>query len=198
MLLVPHMRVEVFYNRWPPSGSDSPSTPYIPSTLVYYAVYEKASPHQMVTFTFADNTTRRTWDESSMALHPIPQPSSSSSSPSPGPPPSSSALSSGPMQPPLPPVAQGAAGSPLLPPGVAAPSSPAVLPSYCQSSFVYSRTRFPPPMAQREYVFARRVWYKADDGGCYCISKATTHPSPPAAGCRSMRVEDFSAGFVIR
>ena len=69
----------------------------------------------------------------------------------------------------------------------------------CQSSFMYSRTRFPPPMAHREYVFARRVWYKADDGGCYCISKACSHPAPPPQpGCRTVRVEDYSAGFVIR
>ncbi len=67
-----------------------------------------------------------------------------------------------------------------------------------RSAFMYSRTRFPPPMAQREYVFARRVWHKADDGGCYCVSRACRHPEPPQAGCRSVRVADFSSGFVIR
>ena len=65
------------------------------------------------------------------------------------------------------------------------------------------RTRFPPPMAQREYVYARRVWYKPDDGGCYCISKncpdgSLTSPSVPNAGCRTVRVRDYSSGLVIR
>lgn len=111
----------------------------------------------MVAFTFADNTIRRGWDDSSMAMQPIAPPSKQDMSPE---------------------ALEAAAN--------------------CQSSFMYSRTRFPPPMAHREYVFARRVWYKADDGGCYCISKACLHPAPPQPGCRTVRVEDYSAGFVIR
>ncbi len=70
--------------------------------------------------------------------------------------------------------------------------------AHAQSSFMYARTRFPPPMSQREYLYARRVWYKADDGGCYCISKACQHPMPPQASCRTSRVTDFASGFVIR
>ncbi|KAG1671128.1 hypothetical protein FOA52_005380 [Chlamydomonas sp. UWO 241] len=67
-----------------------------------------------------------------------------------------------------------------------------------QSAFVYARSRFPPPMAQREYIYARRVWYKVDDGGCYCISRACAHPAPPPSGCRTQRIEDFINGYVIR
>lgn len=70
--------------------------------------------------------------------------------------------------------------------------------SYCQSSYMYARTKFPPPMASREYVYARRVWNKADDGGCYTISRSCAHPSPPPAGCRAVRVEDYCSGVVIR
>lgn len=87
---------------------------------------------------------------------------------------------------------------------IAPPSRPELQPeavraaAAAQSSYMYARTRFPPPMSQREYVYARRVWYKADDGGCYCINKACAHPLPPAAGCRTTRVHDFSSGFVIR
>ncbi|GLC47097.1 hypothetical protein PLESTM_002025600 [Pleodorina starrii] len=67
-----------------------------------------------------------------------------------------------------------------------------------RSAFMYARTKFPPPMASREYTYARRCWAKPDDGGCYCISRACTHPSPPPAGGRTMRVTDFASGYVIR
>jgi hypothetical protein len=68
-----------------------------------------------------------------------------------------------------------------------------------QSAFMYARSRFPAPMAQREYLYARRVWAKADDGGVYMVSRAIpTHPAPPAPGCRVVRVKDFVSGMVIR
>ena len=67
-----------------------------------------------------------------------------------------------------------------------------------KSSFMYARTKFPPPMASREYTYVRRCWSKPDDGGCYCISRAFAHPSPPPAGCRTVRVTDFVSGYVIR
>mmetsp|Transcript_32411 Transcript_32411/g.96786 ORF Transcript_32411/g.96786 Transcript_32411/m.96786 type:complete len:101 (-) Transcript_32411:879-1181(-) len=53
-------------------------------------------------------------------------------------------------------------------------------------------------MAQREYVYARRVWRKADDGGLYCVQRACAQPAPPPAGCRTVRVEDFAGGLVVR
>ncbi len=71
--------------------------------------------------------------------------------------------------------------------------------AYARSAFLYARSRFPAPMAQREYVYARRVWAKADDGGCYVVCKATdAHPAPPPPGCRAVRVGDFVSGTVIR
>eukprot|EP00798_Chlamydomonas_sp_ICE-L_P002762 gene2762-12633_t len=70
--------------------------------------------------------------------------------------------------------------------------------TYARSAFVYARTKFPPPMAQREYVYARRVWRKPDDGGCYIVTLAGAHPAPPPAGCRSLLVSDLCSGTVIR
>lgn len=67
-----------------------------------------------------------------------------------------------------------------------------------RSAFMYARTKFPPPMASRDYTYARRCWAKPDDGGCYCISRACVHPSPPSAGGRAVRVTDFTSGYVIR
>lgn len=66
------------------------------------------------------------------------------------------------------------------------------------SSYMYARTKFPPPMASREYVYARRSWAKPDDGGCYCVSRSCAHPAVPRAPCRTVAVEDFVSGYVIR
>ncbi|KAG2498061.1 hypothetical protein HYH03_003822 [Edaphochlamys debaryana] len=67
-----------------------------------------------------------------------------------------------------------------------------------RSAFMYNRTKFPPPMAARDYTYVRRVWAKPDDGGLYCINHVVDHPSTPAPGGRSVRVGDFASGFVIR
>ena len=152
-------------------------------------VYEKGSTADMVAFTFADNEIRKKWDDSSVALQPVLPPSMTTATSfqkggggnSRG----SDAWSGG-----------GEDGTPPL-----VPEDELRRASFAQSAFMYSRTRFPPPMAQREYVFARRVWYKSDDGGCYCISRACPshlQPATPSPGCRTVRVADFSAGFVIR
>jgi hypothetical protein len=52
---------------------------------------------------------------------------------------------------------------------------------------MFAKTRFPPPMASREYVYARRVWHKPDDGGCYCLTRVCDHEAPPALGGRVVR-----------
>lgn len=166
-------------------------------------VYEKGTTADMVAFTFADNEIRKKWDDSSVALEPILPPSMKVS------PPSKEGGSSGSKQ-----ASKagegggdGGGGEPLDPSDegirrAAAPCSTELRrAAFAQSSFMYSRTRFPPPMAQREYVFARRVWYKSDDGGCYCVSRTCPphlQPTTPNPGCRTVRVADFSAGFVIR
>lgn len=68
-----------------------------------------------------------------------------------------------------------------------------------ESAFLYSKCRFPMPMAARDYVYARRVWHRPADGGCYCVSRSCSHPSAPAgSGGRAVRVEDFSSAYVIR
>ncbi|KAG2433571.1 hypothetical protein HYH02_012688 [Chlamydomonas schloesseri] len=68
-----------------------------------------------------------------------------------------------------------------------------------RSAFMYARTKFPPPMASREYTYVRRCWAKPDDGGSYCISRACV-AVPPAGvtGGRTVRVTDFVSGYVIR
>ncbi|GFR40739.1 hypothetical protein Agub_g1349 [Astrephomene gubernaculifera] len=138
-------------------------------------VYEAATTAQYIDFTY-DMEYRRTWDELMICQIAIP------------PPPASAATAA-------------AAGD-----GSGASSSQAVM-SLAEaeaksagggSAFMFSRTKFPPPMAAREYTYVRRSWAKPDDGGCYCISRDFAHPSPPAAGGRAVRVSDFVSAYVIR
>ncbi|KAF5838230.1 hypothetical protein DUNSADRAFT_3210 [Dunaliella salina] len=71
--------------------------------------------------------------------------------------------------------------------------------TFNQSCYMYSRTRFPPPMAARQYIYARRVWLKTDDGGCYVVSRAAPdHPCPPPLSGRAVNVDDMVSGYVIR
>lgn len=42
------------------------------------------------------------------------------------------------------------------------------------------RSRFPRPLAAREYQYARRVWHRPSDGGCYVICRGL--PLPDAGG----------------
>lgn len=88
----------------------------------------------------------------------------------------------------------------IAPPDAASLSAPnaAQAADNGRSAFMYARSKFPPPMASREYLFARRCWRKPDDGGCYCISRSCVHPSPPTAPGRTLMVDDFASGYVIR
>ena len=58
------------------------------------------------------------------------------------------------------------------------------------------RTRWPRPLAARKYVYARRVWPRAGDGGCYSVSRACGHRAAPQA--RGVPVRDFAAATLIR
>lgn len=51
-------------------------------------------------------------------------------------------------------------------------------------------------MAAREYVYARRVWPRASDGGCYSVSRACGHAAAPPP--RGVPVLDFAAAMLIR
>ncbi|PNH04299.1 hypothetical protein TSOC_009556, partial [Tetrabaena socialis] len=136
-------------------------------------VYERATTAQITGFTY-DTDFRRTWDETVACQLAVPPPHDAAA-----------------------PAAAGAAA----PSGGAGGMSLAEADAKAavgRSAFMYARTKFPPPMASREYTYVRRCWAKPDDGGCYCVSRACAHPSPPPAGGRTVRVTDFISGYVIR
>ncbi|KAG2442268.1 hypothetical protein HXX76_002355 [Chlamydomonas incerta] len=137
-------------------------------------VYESATVAQITGFTY-DLDFRRVWDESMACQLPIAPPSEAAAA-----------------------AAAAAAGHP----SAAAVMTPAMAEAKAaggRSAFMYARTKFPPPMASREYTYVRRCWAKPDDGGSYCISRACV-ACPPAgvAGGRTVRVTDFVSGYVIR
>jgi hypothetical protein len=70
-----------------------------------------------------------------------------------------------------------------------------------ETAFLQAMVHFPKPMASRSYLYARRVWPRPSDGGCYCLSRGCVVPghlaAPPLPG-RAVAVEDYSAGCVIR
>jgi hypothetical protein len=67
-----------------------------------------------------------------------------------------------------------------------------------ESSIMQALVHFPKPMASRSYIYARRVWHRPSDGGCYCLSKACAFDAAPALPCRAVSVEDYVAGCVVR
>lgn len=58
----------------------------------------------------------------------------------------------------------------VLPPGASR------LSKHAESCLHKYTSRFPRPMAPREYNYARRVWHRPSDGGCYVICKAMNLP----------------------
>lgn len=70
-----------------------------------------------------------------------------------------------------------------------------------ESVVMQALVQFPKPMASRSYLYARRVWPRPADGGCYCLSKGCTLPlsTPlPTLPGRSVAVDDYCSGCVIR
>lgn len=59
------------------------------------------------------------------------------------------------------------------------------------------RSRFPRPMAAREYCYARRVWHRPSDGGCYAICTRCELP-PGGDGARCVPVKEFASCVCIR
>jgi hypothetical protein len=85
----------------------------------------------------------------------------------------------------------GSTGQPVL--------RPMVLPH--ESVVMQALVQFPKPMASRSYLYARRVWPRPADGGCYCLSKGCTLPlstAVPSLPGRSVPVDDYCSGCVIR
>ncbi|GAB4816531.1 hypothetical protein N2152v2_003577 [Parachlorella kessleri] len=70
------------------------------------------------------------------------------------------------------------------------------------------RCRFPMPMAPRVYNYARRVWHRPADGGCYAICRTTQLPDTVGRGggggggfgwpAREVEVGDYVSSVVIR
>lgn len=67
-----------------------------------------------------------------------------------------------------------------------------------ESDVLLAAVRFPKPLGQRSYVYARRVWARACDGGCYVLAKACPPPTGGAPPPRGVPVQDYASGAVIR
>jgi hypothetical protein len=67
-----------------------------------------------------------------------------------------------------------------------------------ETAVMQAQVQFPKPMASRSYIYARRVWARPSDGGCYCLSKSCTFPTPPPLSGRCVAVEDYCSGCVIK
>ncbi|KIY98586.1 hypothetical protein MNEG_9376 [Monoraphidium neglectum] len=69
-----------------------------------------------------------------------------------------------------------------------------------ESDVMHAAVRFPKPLGQRSYTYARRVWARPCDGGCYVLSRACGQPAACGAGAppRGVAVTDYCSGAVIR
>ena len=75
-----------------------------------------------------------------------------------------------------------------------------------ESDLLHGRVRMPKPMAPRVYCYARRVWPRPSDGGCYSLARAVgggaggvaERAAAAAGGGRGVAVADFASGCVIR
>ena len=77
-----------------------------------------------------------------------------------------------------------------LPPGVSRQSRHA---ESCLHRYI---SKFPTPLGARKYEYARRVWNRPSDGGCYAISKSCELPSPGPN--RYVQVKEYISGCVIK
>lgn len=177
---------------WLASLTEQPACPSLPPpppltcpTLLAMpaAVYEGVPPDTVAAFTL-DLGHKCCWDNTLLQAHPLPPPSCCLACPTQ--------------------ASHNDAATPTAP-AVASTPQPHLFEmgelegkAAAASAFLYSRCRFPPPMAARDYVYARRVWAKPDDGGCYIVSRSTPHPAPPTPSGRCLRVTDYASGIVVR
>ena len=54
--------------------------------------------------------------------------------------------------------------------------------------------------AAREYQYARRVWHRPADGGCYVVCRGLALPDTPGgpSGGNAVKVTDFMSAAVLR
>lgn len=67
-----------------------------------------------------------------------------------------------------------------------------------EQAIMQAMVAFPKPMSARSYVYARRVWDRPSDGGCYCLARACGHPAPSPLPSRAVPVGDYVSGCIIR
>jgi hypothetical protein len=77
-----------------------------------------------------------------------------------------------------------------LPPGVSRQSRHA---ESCLHRYI---SKFPTPLGARKYEYARRVWNRPSDGGCYAISKSCELPSPGPN--KYVKVKEYISGCIIK
>ena len=64
----------------------------------------------------------------------------------------------------------------------------------CMHSYI---SKFPRPMTSRRYDYARRVWHRPADGGCYAICQSCEVPEV-AEGPRAVPVLEFTSASVVK
>lgn len=74
---------------------------------------------------------------------------------------------------------------------------PSPIANCTERSHLSGRSKFGPFHADREYVYARRVWERPSDGGCYALSLPCTHPKADLDS-RAVLVRDHVSAFVVR
>lgn len=67
-----------------------------------------------------------------------------------------------------------------------------------ENGILQAMVQFPKPMASRSYIYARRVWHRPSDGGCYCLARSCVYPDPLPLPGRAVAVEDYASGCVVR
>lgn len=59
-------------------------------------------------------------------------------------------------------------------------------------------SRFPRPLSARRYEYARRVWTRPSDGGCYAIAKACSLPPDDSLPSKYVLVKEYVSACLIR
>lgn len=59
-------------------------------------------------------------------------------------------------------------------------------------------SRFPRPLSARRYEYARRVWTRPSDGGCYAISKSCSLPTDTSLPSKYVLVKEYISACLIK
>jgi len=79
-----------------------------------------------------------------------------------------------------------------MPPGEARISKHA---ESCLQRYV---SRFPRPLSARSYEYARRVWTRPSDGGCYAIAKSCSLPTDSSLPSKYVLVKEYVSACLIK